>query len=95
MQIVHAGVQTVLRVRKDRPMWGPSDVYDRTSQKTPKAMTQRDIKETVQAIAHAAINVSGRRRVLMGSIVWWNDGFKQERKGKARVKQDETREEDK
>lgn len=57
MQIVHAGVQTVLRVRKDRPIWGPSAVYDRTFQKTPKAMTQREIKEAVQAFASAADRV--------------------------------------
>lgn len=57
MQIVHAGVQTVLRVRKDRPIWGPSAVYDTTFQKTPKAMTQREIRETVQAFARAADRV--------------------------------------
>ena len=57
MQIVHAGVQTVMRERKNRPFWGPSAVYDKTYQKTPKAMTQREIKETVQAFAHAADRV--------------------------------------
>jgi 2,4-dienoyl-CoA reductase-like NADH-dependent reductase (Old Yellow Enzyme family) len=57
MQIVHAGVQTVMRERKNRPAWGPSAVYDSTYQKTPKAMTQREIKETVRAFAHAADRV--------------------------------------
>jgi 2,4-dienoyl-CoA reductase-like NADH-dependent reductase (Old Yellow Enzyme family) len=57
MQIVHAGVQTVLRTRKDRPIWGPSAVYDKMFQRTPKAMTQREIKETVHAFAHAADRV--------------------------------------
>ena len=57
MQIVHAGVQTVLRTRKDRPVWGPSAVYDKTYQKMPKAMTQREIKETVHAFARAADRV--------------------------------------
>jgi 2,4-dienoyl-CoA reductase-like NADH-dependent reductase (Old Yellow Enzyme family) len=57
MQIVHAGVQTVLRERKDRPVWGPSAVYDGIFQKTPKAMTQREIKETVHAFARAADRV--------------------------------------
>lgn len=54
MQIVHAGAQTVMRERKDHPVWGPSPVYDRVHRKTPKAMSQREIKETVQAFARAA-----------------------------------------
>ncbi len=59
MQIVHAGVQTVVRERKDRPVWGPSAVHDKIFKKTPKAMTQREIKETVHAFARAAGRVKG------------------------------------
>jgi len=59
MQIVHAGVQTVVRQRQKRgtPIWGPSAVYDKFFRRTPKAMTQREIKETVQAFARAADRV--------------------------------------
>ncbi|NVL90149.1 MAG: NADH:flavin oxidoreductase [Desulfobacterales bacterium] len=57
MQIVHAGVQTVLRERKGSPIWGPSAVHDRLFKKMPKAMTQREIKETVHAFARAADRV--------------------------------------
>lgn len=57
MQIVHAGVQTVVRPRKNRPIWGPSAVHDKMFGKTPKAMTQCEIKETVQAFARAADRV--------------------------------------
>jgi 2,4-dienoyl-CoA reductase-like NADH-dependent reductase (Old Yellow Enzyme family) len=57
MQIVHAGVQTVMREKKDRPVWGPSPVYNKVFRRTPKAMTQREIKETVQAFARAADRV--------------------------------------
>jgi len=54
MQIVHAGVQTVITERRDTPVWGPSAVHDKLFGWTPKAMTQREIKETVQAFARAA-----------------------------------------
>jgi 2,4-dienoyl-CoA reductase-like NADH-dependent reductase (Old Yellow Enzyme family) len=54
MQIVHAGAQTVLRETEERPVWGPSAVYNEVFRKTPKAMTQADIRETVQAFARAA-----------------------------------------
>ena len=57
MQIVHAGVQTVMREKKDQPVWGPSPVYNKVFRKTPKAMTQREIKATVQAFAQAAHRV--------------------------------------
>jgi 2,4-dienoyl-CoA reductase-like NADH-dependent reductase (Old Yellow Enzyme family) len=53
MQIVHAGVQTVMTEKADAP-WGPSAVHDKLYGCTPKAMTQREIKETVQAFARAA-----------------------------------------
>jgi 2,4-dienoyl-CoA reductase-like NADH-dependent reductase (Old Yellow Enzyme family) len=54
MQIVHAGVQTMMPERKDVPVWGPSPVQDKLFGWTPKAMTQREIRETVQAFARAA-----------------------------------------
>ena len=54
MQIVHAGVQTVMRKEIDGPVWGPSVVHDKLFGITPRAMTQRQIKETVQAFARAA-----------------------------------------
>lgn len=54
MQIVHAGVQTMMSERKDAPVWGPTAVQDKLFGWTPKAMTQREIKETVQAFARAA-----------------------------------------
>ncbi len=57
MQIAHAGAQTVVRERKSRPIWGPSAVYDKIFKKTPKAMTQREIKDTVRAFAGAAERV--------------------------------------
>jgi len=57
MQIVHAGVQTVITERRDTPVWGPSAVHDKLFGWTPKAMTQREIKETVQAFARAADRV--------------------------------------
>jgi 2,4-dienoyl-CoA reductase-like NADH-dependent reductase (Old Yellow Enzyme family) len=57
MQIVHAGVQTVMREKKDQPIWGPSPVYNKLFRKTPKAMTQKEIKATVQAFARAAHRV--------------------------------------
>lgn len=57
MQIVHAGVQTVITKRRDTPVWGPSAVHDKLFGWTPKAMTQREIKETVQAFARAADRV--------------------------------------
>jgi 2,4-dienoyl-CoA reductase-like NADH-dependent reductase (Old Yellow Enzyme family) len=57
MQIVHAGVQTVMREKKDQPIWGPSPVYNKLFRKTPKAMTQGEIKATVQAFARAAQRV--------------------------------------
>ena len=61
MQIVHAGVQTVLKNSKDHPVWGPSAVYDKLFRKTPKAMSQREIKQTVSAFAHAADRVKRAR----------------------------------
>lgn len=54
MQIVHAGVQTVMPETKGSPVWGPSAVPDKVFGKTPKAMTQQEIKETIQAFARAA-----------------------------------------
>ena len=57
MQIVHAGVQTVITERRDTPVWGPSAVHDKLFGSTSKAMTQREIKETVQAFARAADRV--------------------------------------
>lgn len=58
MQIAHAGAQTVVvRERKDHLIWGPSAVYDKIFRKTPKAMTQREIKDTVRAFARAAERV--------------------------------------
>ena len=60
MQIVHAGAQTVMRERKDQPLWSPSAVYDKVYRKTPKAMTQGEIKKTVQAFAQAAGRVCAR-----------------------------------
>jgi len=57
MQIVHAGVQSVVRQRRDAPTWGPSAVYDSLFRRTPKAMTQREIKETVHTFARAADRV--------------------------------------
>ena len=54
MQIVHAGAQTVMRESKDQPFWGPSAAHDKVHKKTPKAMTQGEIKEAVQAFAKAA-----------------------------------------
>ncbi len=57
MQIVHAGVQTVMREKKDQPIWGPSPVYNKLFRKAPKVMTQGEIKATVQAFARAAQRV--------------------------------------
>jgi len=57
MQIVHAGAQTVMRESKDQPLWGPSVVHNKVFRKTPKAMTQGEIKKTVQAFAQAAARV--------------------------------------
>jgi 2,4-dienoyl-CoA reductase-like NADH-dependent reductase (Old Yellow Enzyme family) len=54
MQIVHSGAQTALPETPERPLWGPSAVYNKVYRKTPKAMTQADIRETVQAFARAA-----------------------------------------
>lgn len=54
MQIAHAGAQTLMREKKDRPVWGPSPVFNKVYQKTPKAMSQREIKNTVRAFALAA-----------------------------------------
>lgn len=54
MQIVHAGVQTLVTDRDDLPVWGPSAVHDKLFGWTPKAMTQKDIKDAVQAFASAA-----------------------------------------
>jgi 2,4-dienoyl-CoA reductase-like NADH-dependent reductase (Old Yellow Enzyme family) len=56
MQIVHAGVQTVMTEKAAAP-WGPSAVHDKLYGWTSKAMTQREIKETVQAFARAAARV--------------------------------------
>ena len=58
MQIVHAGAQTLIRETKDHPIWGPSPVLDKVFQKTPKAMSQREIKDTVKAFAKASIKNS-------------------------------------
>ncbi|MBW1744356.1 MAG: NADH:flavin oxidoreductase, partial [Deltaproteobacteria bacterium] len=55
MQIVHAGVQTLVKDRGDLPVWGPSAVSDKLFGWTPKAMTQKEIKDTVQAFASAAV----------------------------------------
>jgi 2,4-dienoyl-CoA reductase-like NADH-dependent reductase (Old Yellow Enzyme family) len=57
MQIVHAGVQRMVKEPKDQVTWGPSAVHDKVFRKTPKAMTQKEIKETVQAFALAADRV--------------------------------------
>ena len=57
MQIVHAGAQTVMRERKGQPVWGPSAVHNKVFRKTPKAMTQREIKSVVGAFAQAAKRV--------------------------------------
>jgi len=54
MQIVHAGVQCVIRDIEEKNTWGPSAVHDKVFRRTPKAMTQREIKETVKAFAAAA-----------------------------------------
>jgi 2,4-dienoyl-CoA reductase-like NADH-dependent reductase (Old Yellow Enzyme family) len=54
MQIVHAGVQTEVKDRGDLPVWGPSAVKDKLFGWTPKAMTQKEIKHTVQAFADGA-----------------------------------------
>jgi 2,4-dienoyl-CoA reductase-like NADH-dependent reductase (Old Yellow Enzyme family) len=54
MQIVHAGVQTTVTETEGMPTWGPSAVHDRSYEQTPKAMTQKEIKETVGAFARAA-----------------------------------------
>jgi len=54
MQIVHAGVQTIVTERGELPVWGPSAVHDKFFGWTPKAMTQDEIKEAVQAFARAA-----------------------------------------
>jgi 2,4-dienoyl-CoA reductase-like NADH-dependent reductase (Old Yellow Enzyme family) len=53
-QIVHAGVQTLVKDRGNLPVWGPSAVPDKVFGWTPKAMSQKEIKETVQAFASAA-----------------------------------------
>jgi 2,4-dienoyl-CoA reductase-like NADH-dependent reductase (Old Yellow Enzyme family) len=55
MQIVHAGSQTILKPAKDRPVWGPSAVADKVFRKTPKAMTQKEIKAVVKAFGKAAV----------------------------------------
>ena len=57
MQIVHAGAQTLLRESKENPIWGPSAVLNKIFQKTPKAMSQREIKDTVHAFGKAAARV--------------------------------------
>lgn len=57
MQIAHAGAQTLMRERKGQPLWGPSAVFNKVFQKTPKAMSQREIKEAVHAFAEAADRV--------------------------------------
>ncbi|MBW2108622.1 MAG: NADH:flavin oxidoreductase [Deltaproteobacteria bacterium] len=54
MQIAHAGTQTMLRPKNDRPIWGPSPVYNKVFKSTPKPMTQAEIKQTVRAFALAA-----------------------------------------
>jgi 2,4-dienoyl-CoA reductase-like NADH-dependent reductase (Old Yellow Enzyme family) len=57
MQIVHAGAQTLIRENKNQPIWGPSPVLNKVFQKTPKAMSQREIKHTVNAFAKASERV--------------------------------------
>jgi 2,4-dienoyl-CoA reductase-like NADH-dependent reductase (Old Yellow Enzyme family) len=57
MQIVHAGAQTLIRETKDQPIWGPSPVLNKIFQKTPKAMSQREIGDTVRAFGRAAERV--------------------------------------
>ncbi len=57
MQIVHSGAQTVLIETKSQLVWGPSPVYNKVFKKTPKAMTQREIRDTVRAFARAAERV--------------------------------------
>jgi 2,4-dienoyl-CoA reductase-like NADH-dependent reductase (Old Yellow Enzyme family) len=57
MQIAHAGAQTVMREAKNNPIWGPSPVFNKVFQKTPKAMSQQEIKKTVHAFAKAARRV--------------------------------------
>jgi 2,4-dienoyl-CoA reductase-like NADH-dependent reductase (Old Yellow Enzyme family) len=57
MQIAHAGAQTTLDPTADRPVWGPSAVYNETFKKMPKAMTQREIKAATAAFAKAAERV--------------------------------------
>jgi 2,4-dienoyl-CoA reductase-like NADH-dependent reductase (Old Yellow Enzyme family) len=57
MQIVHAGAQTVMKPGKDGPVWGPSPVPEKVFKKTPKAMTQREIKGVVRAFGEAAVRV--------------------------------------
>jgi 2,4-dienoyl-CoA reductase-like NADH-dependent reductase (Old Yellow Enzyme family) len=54
LQIVHAGVQTLVKDRGGVPVWGPSAVEDKVFRWMPKAMTQKEIKNTVQAFADAA-----------------------------------------
>ncbi|MBW1858997.1 MAG: NADH:flavin oxidoreductase [Deltaproteobacteria bacterium] len=54
MQIVHAGVQTGVKDRGTLPVWGPSAVHDKLYGWTPKPVTQKEIKETVEAFAGAA-----------------------------------------
>lgn len=57
MQIAHAGAQTTLEPTTDRPVWGPSAVYNEPFKKMPKAMTQQEIKATVAAFAKASERV--------------------------------------
>ena len=57
MQITHCGVQTLIADNMDFPLWGPSAVSEKLSGRMPKAMTQREIKETVRAFASAADRV--------------------------------------
>jgi 2,4-dienoyl-CoA reductase-like NADH-dependent reductase (Old Yellow Enzyme family) len=54
MQIAHAGAQTMMREKKGQPFWGPSAVPNKAFGNTPKAMSQREIKETVHAFGRAA-----------------------------------------
>ena len=54
LQLAHAGVQTTLRESADLPAWAPSAIHDPTFKKTPKAMSQREIKAVVAAFAQAA-----------------------------------------
>ncbi len=61
MQIVHGGVQTAMTHKGNAPVWSPSAVHDELYGWTPKAMTQREIKETVQAFARAAARVKRAR----------------------------------